>query len=183
MSRRTDSNLWIRFATSVLGDGGGGQPLMPPSSSRTSSLFGQYRVDLSKLDYLFFVYSSSYCLSRSAPVLAPVHRFFFKFRVSFHMSELSAYGAHHFYYLSRTYRARPYVFITVNLIVYRQSLVSPVHRFPVSSANAARHLRGRQAQSRTLMVHTIGPTVRIRSWFGVTTLEPRAAPRQAHVKI
>jgi hypothetical protein len=75
MSRRTDSNLWIRFATSVLGDGGGGQPLMPPSSSRTSSLSGQYRVDLSKLDYLFFVYSSSYCLSRSAPVLAPVHRF------------------------------------------------------------------------------------------------------------
>ena len=69
------STLEICFATSVLGDGGGGQPLMPPSSSRTSSLSGQYRVDLSKLDYLFFVYSSSYCLSRSAPVLAPVHRF------------------------------------------------------------------------------------------------------------
>ena len=78
------------------------------------------------------------------------------------MSELSAYGAHHFYYLSRTYRARPYVFITVNLIVYRQSLVSPVHRFPVSSANAARHLRGQQVGRQTLMVHTISPTPGIR---------------------
>ena len=95
---------------------------------------------------------------------------FFKFRVSFHMSELSVYGAHDFYYLSRTYRARPYIFITVNFIVYRQSLVSPVHRFPVSSANAARHLRGRQAQSRTLMVHTIGPTVRIRQVYSSTCM-------------
>ena len=105
MSRRTDSNLWIRFATSVLGDGGGGQPLMPPSFSRISSLFGQYRVDLSKLDYLFFVYSSSYCLSRFVSVLT--HLFIvFKFRVRFRVSGSSAHGAHHFYYLSRTYRAR-----------------------------------------------------------------------------
>ena len=141
MSWRTDSNLWIRFATSVLDDGGGGQSLMPPSSSRTSSLSGQYRVDLSKLDYLFFVYSSSYCLYRSASVLAHLS-IIFKFRVSFRMPESSAYGAHDFYYLSRTYRAHPCIFITVNFIVYRQSLVSPVHRFPVSSANAARHLRG-----------------------------------------
>ena len=68
---------------------------------------------------------------------------------------------------STTYRARIahvriYVFITVNLIVYRQSLVSPVHRFPVSSANAARHLRGQQVGRQTLMVHTISPTPGIR---------------------
>ena len=169
MSRRTDSNLWIRFATSVLSDGGGGQPLMPPSSSRTSSLSGQYRVDLSKLDYLFFVYSSSYCLYRSASVLAHLS-IIFKFRVSFRMPESSAYGAHDFYYLSRTYRARPYVIIIVIVIIHRQSLVSPVHRFPVSSANAAWHLRGRQAQSRTLMVHTIGPTVRIRQVYSSTCM-------------
>ena len=128
MSRRIDSSLWIRFAASVLGDGGGGQPLMPPSSSRTSSLSGQYRVDLSKLDYLFFVYSSSYCLYRSASILAHLS-IIFKFRVSFRVSELSAYGAHLFYYLSRTYRARPYVVNVVIVIIYRQSLVSPVHHF------------------------------------------------------
>ena len=139
MSRRTDSDLWIRFAASVLGDGGGGQPLMPPSSSRASSLSGQYRVDLSKLDYLFFVYSSSYCLYRSASVLAHLS-IIFKFRVSFRMPESSAYGAHDFYYLSRTYRARPHVIIIVIVVIYRQSLVSPVHRFPVSSAKATRHL-------------------------------------------
>ena len=35
----------------------------------------------------------------------------------------------HFYYLSRTYRARPYVIIIVIVIIYRQSLVHPVHHF------------------------------------------------------
>ena len=68
---------------------------------------------------------------------------------------------------STTYRARiahvrMSIVIIVNVIVYRQSLVSPVHRFPVSSANAARHLRGQQVGRQTLMVHTISPTPGIR---------------------
>ena len=78
------------------------------------------------------------------------------------MSELSAYGAHLFYCLSRTYRARPYVVIIVDVIVYCQSLVSPVHRFPVSSANAARHLRAQRAARQTLIVNPISPTPGIR---------------------
>ena len=70
---------------------------------------------------LQFPKTGLYCLSRSVSVLTQLF-IVFKFRVSFRVSESSAYGAHHFYYLSRTYCARPYIFITVNLIAYRQSL-------------------------------------------------------------
>ena len=63
---------------------------------------------------------------------------------------------------TRTTRAHPCIFIIVNLIIYRQSLVSPVHRFPVSSANAARHLRGQQVGRQTFIVCTISPTPGIR---------------------
>ena len=166
----------ICFTASELVDGGGGQPLMSPSSRCTSSSSwsSPRRSVIPRLPVLrLFFYL---CLSRFVSVLAQLF-IVFKFRVRFRMSESSVYGAHLFYCLSRTYRARPYVFIIVSMIVYRQSLVSSVHRFPVSSANAARHLRGRQAQSRTLMVHTIGPTVRIRQVYSSTCM---TSTRTAH---
>ena len=127
----------ICFTASELVDGGGGQLLMSPSSRCTSSSSWSsprrsVKPRLPVLRLFFYLLSVSF---RVCPGTV-VHRLQVPRKVS-HVRVVRVYGAHLFYCLSRTYRARPYVFIIVSMITYRQSLVSSVHRFPVSSADAA----------------------------------------------
>ena len=159
----------ICFTASELVDGGGGQPLMSPSSRCTSSSSwsSPRRSVIPRLPVLrlfFYLLSVSFCVCPDTVV----HRLQVPRKVS-HVRVVRVWGSSLLLSIAHVSRTS----VCLHHRQYdRLSSISGFfgHRFPVSSANAARHLRGRQAQSRTLMVHTIGPTVRIRQVYSSTCM-------------
>ena len=90
------------------------------------------------LRLFFYLLSVSFCVCPGTVV----HRIQVPRKVS-HVRVVRVWGSSLLLSIAHVSRTSVYVFIIVDMIAYRQSLVSSIHRFPGSSANAAWHLRGR----------------------------------------